>query len=59
MQSTEKMEKIQATSLAKYFMKLDLHAGYSVMDDRIRFESDRSSAPLTTGILLIIGVKTN
>jgi len=26
-QSTEKMEKIQATSLAKYFMKLDLHAG--------------------------------
>ena len=44
-QSTEdKREKIQALSLAKecYSMKLDLLTNATVVDDAIRFVSDRS-----------------
>ena len=43
-QTEDKREKIQALSLAKecYSMKLDLLTNATVVDDAIRFVSDRS-----------------
>jgi hypothetical protein len=46
-QTEDKREKIQALSLAKecYFMKLDLLTNATVVDDAIRFVSERSNEP--------------
>ncbi|MFL6408614.1 MAG: hypothetical protein ACJ71F_16300 [Nitrososphaeraceae archaeon] len=46
-QTEDKREKIQALSLAKecYFMKLDLLTNATVVEDAIRFVSERSNEP--------------
>jgi predicted transcriptional regulator len=48
----DKREKIQALSLAKecYFMKLELLANATVVDDAIRFVSDRSKERLKSSV---------
>jgi hypothetical protein len=51
-QTEDKREKIQALSLAKecYFMKLELLANATVVDDAIRFVSDRSKERLKSSV---------
>jgi DNA-binding MarR family transcriptional regulator len=57
-QTDDKREKIQALSLAKecYSMKLDLLTNATVVDDAIRFVSDRSKYKEEINHLLVIAI---